>query len=246
LFETDTLTWSTRRIWDIKSIVLWKLLYKFIKDNNLNVLIFKVKSHSNNVGNEVADSLCKLELLETNYQFMTEIKIDASLTWEYMVYWRGILIKEGAREFMKKINYFRYKAEWLALDINRSFCVNMSNISIDWVRSLKVIMSEFNSDISELNNDKMAYNLKNYLEILPTMVLLNKRNPEIYNNSRCCRCKFMIETWAHIWICKENDTTITQIINEAFENLKIKLDNMKFKIKCKIIIYYKRTFLGYF
>jgi hypothetical protein len=92
-------------------------------------------------------------------------------------------------------------------------------------------MSKFNSDISELNNNKMAYNLKNYLEILPTMVLLNKRNPEIYNNSRCCRCKFMIKTWTHIWICKENDTTITQIINEAFENLKIKLDNMKFKIK---------------
>jgi hypothetical protein len=27
----------------------------------------------------------------------------------------------------------------------------------------------------------------------------------------------MIETWTHIWICRENDTTITQIINEAFD-----------------------------
>jgi hypothetical protein len=185
----------------------------------------------NNVGNKVADSLCKLGLLEANYKFITEIKIDASLTWEYMVYWRGMLIKESAREFMKKINYLRYKAEWLTLDINRSFCLNIRDISIDWVRSLKVIMSEFNSDILELNNDKMAYNLKNYLEILLTMVLLNRRNSEIYNNSRCCRCKFMIETWTHVWICKENDMTITQIINEAFEILKIKLDNLKFKIK---------------
>jgi ribonuclease HI len=65
LFEIDTLTWSTRRIWNIKFIALWKLLYKFIKDNNLSVSIFKVKSHSNNVGNDMADSLCKLGLLET-------------------------------------------------------------------------------------------------------------------------------------------------------------------------------------
>jgi hypothetical protein len=128
----------------------------------------------------MADLLCKLGLLENNYHFMTEIKIDASLTWEYMVYWRGILIKESAQEFMKKINYLRYKAEWLALDINRSFRLNTFDSNIDWVRSLNIIMSEFNSDISESNNDKMAYNLKNYLEILPTMVVLNKQNSEIY------------------------------------------------------------------
>lgn len=34
----------------------------------------------------------------------------------------------------------------------------------------------------------------------------------------------------HIWICRENDTTITQIINEAFEKFKIKLDNLEFNI----------------
>jgi hypothetical protein len=43
LFEIDTLTWLIRRIWNIKFIALWKLLYKFIKDNNLSVSIFKVK-----------------------------------------------------------------------------------------------------------------------------------------------------------------------------------------------------------
>jgi hypothetical protein len=64
------------------------------------------------------------------------------------------------------------------------------------------------------------------------MVLLNKRNPEVYVRSSCCKCNFMIESWTHIWICKANETTITQIINEAFEKLKIKLDNLEFKIEC--------------
>ncbi|PKY52123.1 hypothetical protein RhiirA4_469558 [Rhizophagus irregularis] len=66
-------------------------------------------------------------------------------------------------------------------------------------------------------------------EIMPTMMVFNKRNPEIYKESRCVRCKFTHENWTHIWICKENDTTINQIINFAFERLKEKLDNVDFR-----------------
>ncbi|GET65233.1 hypothetical protein GLOIN_2v1780515 [Rhizophagus irregularis DAOM 181602=DAOM 197198] len=50
-------------------------------------------------------------------------------------------------------------------------------------------MKEFNDGISSLSNDSTAYNLKNYLEILPTFTI-------------------------------ENDTTMIQILNEAFEKLK--------------------------
>jgi ribonuclease HI len=85
LFNEDTLTWSTRRIWN--------MLYRFINDNYLEVAIFKVKSHSNNVGNDMADLLCKMGLVETNVKFITEIRIDTSLSWKYMVYWRGLMFK---------------------------------------------------------------------------------------------------------------------------------------------------------
>ncbi|UZO00396.1 uncharacterized protein OCT59_011530 [Rhizophagus irregularis] len=45
--------------------------------------------------------------------------------------------------------------------------------------------------------------------------MLNQRNLELYESSKCCRCNVTIETWIHVWICKENDLTIKQIINEA-------------------------------
>lgn len=94
----------------------------------------------------------------------------------------------------------------------RSFRINIPDIDIDWTASLNIIMKEFKDGISNSNNEQTAYNLKNYLEILSTLSLLNQRNPELYKRSRCCRCNVMIETWTHIWICKENDTSMTQII----------------------------------
>ncbi|GET61966.1 hypothetical protein GLOIN_2v1788404 [Rhizophagus irregularis DAOM 181602=DAOM 197198] len=48
------------------------------------------------------------------------------------------------------------------------------------------------------NNDMVAYNIKNFLEILPSMDILNKRSPEIYKSGRCVRCGHAIETWTHM------------------------------------------------
>jgi hypothetical protein len=68
------------------------------------------------------------------------------------------------------------------------------------------------------------------LEILPVATLLNKRNPELYRSGRCIRCNYTTETWTHIWICNQADTSIIQIINVAFESLKEKLDANDFRI----------------
>lgn len=70
-------------------------------------------------------------------------------------------------------------------------------------------MKEFNSDISWVNNESVAYNLKHFLEILPVMVLINKRNPEIYNRSICVRYNKTYENWIH---------------NAAYEKLKENLE----------------------
>ncbi|CAG8765868.1 21102_t:CDS:1, partial [Rhizophagus irregularis] len=58
------------------------------------------------------------------------INSDNDVTCEYLVYWRGSMIGKSPREFMKEINQYRYKAEWLALEINRS--MNIAVVDIDW------------------------------------------------------------------------------------------------------------------
>jgi hypothetical protein len=108
--------------------------------------------------------------------------------------------------------------------------MNIIDIEIDWQLSLEIIMKEFKSDNSWNNNECVAFNIKNYLEILPTMSLLNKRNPEIYPRSICVRCNRTVENWIHIWICSENNVTMTQIINAAYDQLKERLEKANISI----------------
>lgn len=153
------------------------------------------------------------------------------MTWEFLPYWRSNLIKEKQRQFMKKMNQLKYdKADWLSLSINRSYRLNIMDIQIDWERSFEFIMKDYNEDLNDMNNERTAYKLKNFLEILPVMDILNKRNPEVYESSRCCKYVFTHKIWTHIWICKKNETTINNIINEAFGRSKNYLDCKDYRL----------------
>lgn len=75
----------------------------------------------------MADNLCKIAHLDDTNKFISMIASDKLLTWEYLPYWRGVLIIEQPREFMKKLNQLKFKADWLSLmssNINRSYTVD--------------------------------------------------------------------------------------------------------------------------
>ncbi|CAB4473813.1 unnamed protein product [Rhizophagus irregularis] len=128
--------------------------------------------------NDIADGLCKTAHLDESDNNKSKVNIKNDYTWEYLVFWRNT----------------NQLADWLALNVNRSYRVKITDVEIDWKASINIIMKEFQGDVSSLNNDLTAYNLKNYLEILPTFTMLNQRNLELYESSKCCRCNVMIET----------------------------------------------------
>jgi hypothetical protein len=59
-------------------------------------------------------------LYENNDNSKIFFNIDSEISWEYMMYWKGKLVRESPRDFMKKYNQCKFKADWLALEINRS------------------------------------------------------------------------------------------------------------------------------
>ncbi|PKK71136.1 hypothetical protein RhiirC2_778790 [Rhizophagus irregularis] len=180
-----------------------RLEYKLIVDNIIwstrRIWNVKIKGHSGILGNKLADSLSKVALMMKEDRNLIIIKLNQEIDWKYNLYWEKELIKEAPREFNNSIE------------------------KIDWVRSIRIIMKAFNEENTDWNNSDNAYNIKNFLEILPVATLLNKRNPELYQIGRCIRCNYTIETWTHIWICSQADTSIIQIINAAFESLKAKI-----------------------
>ncbi|CAB4478964.1 hypothetical protein RhiirA5_405677 [Rhizophagus irregularis] len=103
---------GTRRIWNVNSIGIWKMVYNLVKDNNLIIVMNKVKVHSDDTGNNIADSLSKQGLNEKDDDYRVYINIDSETSWEYMVYWKGNITRKF-KKFMKKYNQVKCKAEWL-------------------------------------------------------------------------------------------------------------------------------------
>ncbi|CAG8777980.1 15790_t:CDS:1, partial [Rhizophagus irregularis] len=113
LVEVKNGIWSTRRIWNVKFSGIWKWVRYMVKYLDLNISVYKIKGHSGDLGNEMADSLSKLALRETEGSLITYLNIPEDMSWEYNLYWRRELIKEAPRDFMKEFNQRYYKAAWL-------------------------------------------------------------------------------------------------------------------------------------
>jgi len=61
--------------------------------------------------------------------------------------------------------------------------------------------------------------LKNLLKDLPTYETLFKRKTNLINDDKCKRCKKnQIETWEHVWLCEDNESSIEEIVQESIYN----------------------------
>ncbi|PKB98346.1 hypothetical protein RhiirA5_431511 [Rhizophagus irregularis] len=96
---------------------------------------------------------------------------------------------------------------------------------------------KFQDDISSLNNNLTAYILKNYLEILPKFTMLNQRNLELYESSKCCRCNVTIETWIHE---ATNDNVFKNAIQDFVVNIRNYARIYIWNERCKDVINWEK------
>ena len=79
---------------------------------------------------------------------------------------------------MKKVNQLCYKGEWLAASHNRILRSKIETSNINWSNTFKWIMAEYNTDNgnSEQSNHRTSYKIKNFLKLLCTGDIINKRS----------------------------------------------------------------------
>ncbi|RIA91164.1 hypothetical protein C1645_822401 [Glomus cerebriforme] len=81
------------------------------------------------------------------------------------------------------------------------------------------------------NMKRRSYRVKNFLEELPTLEMINKRTNNKEDNI-CIRCKVKNENWNHVWECEHNSTTLYEIEiyrkqKEIIKNKKVNKDKVK-------------------
>ncbi|PKY27502.1 hypothetical protein RhiirB3_443247 [Rhizophagus irregularis] len=124
--------------------------------------------------------------------------------------------------FINSDNDVTYKAEWLALEINRSLRMNIAEVDIDWKSTLDIIMKEFKSDISLIKNERIQEKVFN--DTVKEFVLEIKELT--YESFGYKDVKKLINQWEHDQGITKNMKRRGKIINLGYHivELTIKLN----------------------
>ncbi|PKK59994.1 hypothetical protein RhiirC2_793996 [Rhizophagus irregularis] len=128
----------------------------------------------------------------------------------FVLRWKKNIIHGDFRNHVKVHNQLKYKSDILMSHYLEDVFYQNELQEIDWKRTfnfLKKGTSLKTFYTSNEDNSLRSYKIKNFLKILPTYNLLYERNSAHVIIDLCPRCEKEPETWEHIWICENNDTT---------------------------------------
>ncbi len=184
---------SKRPFLKIANVYLWHCFFHIIATSALTITLIKVKAHAGDHYNENADKLAKASL-DTPALYLNIVD-DVHTT----LYYHGLAIASPIRPFIKNITRAEMLAKFINLDINTKY----NHLNIDWIATAFCI----SDNISNTTTDYISSVLKRkkiqrLLEMMPTMNVLIKRHPLLFDNtSLCCRCHLESEDFNHIWTC---------------------------------------------
>jgi ribonuclease HI len=217
--------WESRVVWNQNNIYTWAWIKEFIEKTDVKVKLVKVKAHSNNVWNDMADRYAKMATNSVSENNIGMRNVSGKI--KYKLHWKRKLINKAPREFIKIIGYLHNKAKWLSYKSNNLLRKSVHNEKIDWTATYKAMTKEIKQENKEENMEKVSYKIKNMLGILPTYNVLKKREQEVYENNYCPRCKRAKENWNHVWICVDNKKSIFQIMEEEISKIERKVKELE-------------------
>ncbi|GES83764.1 ribonuclease H-like domain-containing protein [Rhizophagus clarus] len=237
---------STRKILKVNNFLIWKAISKIIFTHKLDVELRKVKAHSNDQFNDMADKLAKDGTTSNTYIDINPatVNLNAYYTWNLPKAFdqdnvHPLVIDRNIRHAIADITNFqafnKFLAHYRIEDIRRASFKN----AIDW----KWTKEWFNHNpVDNMPTSRKltkfrAWQMKNCSNSLPTMDILQKYNPDLFSNvSLCWHCRSVNETNQHLWLCptilknikplvKQLTLRFIAIIRSAADTLQVDISN---------------------
>jgi ribonuclease HI len=173
---------SRRKQLNHNNHLLWTFIMAIIKDKSLKLTLFKVKAHSNNIYNDMADELATQGL--NTEPINLDIKAHASNSLLLPVWNSMGIIDTNHRKWMKKLIQARIFNNFI---FNTDF--NMirnifSNVDINW--EYTSLWTKRNDKVEEITSFKhtrnCSYKIKSISHQLPTGDIQSRNYPLLYKD----------------------------------------------------------------
>jgi ribonuclease HI len=205
--------------------LLWTFIMEIIKNKNLKITLIKVKAHSNNIYNDMADELATQGLQTEPINLDINAHAVNSLL---LPIWNSTgIIDTNPRKWMKKIIQARISNNFI---FNTDFTILrnvFSNIDINWeYTSLWIKRNDKEEEITSFKHTRnCSYKIKSISHQLPTGDTQSRNYPLLYKDLTpilCPNCQEEIDNNFHIGKCYKTKLDI----NQSFRKAKILLSSL--------------------
>jgi hypothetical protein len=209
---------SRRKHLNHNNHLLWTFIMEIIKDKGINLTLFKVKAHSNNIYNDMADELATQGL--TIEPINLNIKAHA-INSSLLPVWNSMgIVDTNPRKWMKKIIQARIFNNFIFNTELTTIRTAFSNFDINWkYTSLWTKRNDKDEKITSFKHTRTcSYKIKLISHQLPTGDIQSRNYPGLYNNLTlilCPNCHEDIDNNSHIGNCLKMKLEINQIFREA-------------------------------
>ncbi|PKY59553.1 hypothetical protein RhiirA4_515610 [Rhizophagus irregularis] len=237
-------TISPRRFNKINNNILWSSIHFIIKTLSLQVKLLKVKAHSDNQFNDIADIQAKLGRTQPT---PTTIIHDHLPNQTVTLNWNNeIPLDKDVRKCVGTILDYRRLDNRLNHPSLESIKDSTKNLLINWTLSSKWFNYNGRNDTtSPLHTKDLKWKIRCSTLTLPTLDIMNRNFPLlIKDRTQCLLCRNHIESNIHLWECPENydiiKSSFTQMGDALIKLLNTHADRLSLVISDSIK--YSQTF----
>ena len=221
---SESLKNSSTRYWmKLKNNSLIRAIVKTCRSKQIRLKLSKVKAHSGEQFNDIADLLAKEgakeeSVIEFNNMSITNVK--------FIPEWKNCKLETPLRTFVKKLVQSTYKAEWTWIRKKGDELHQSRSKSQNW-KAFKGILESLKKQqgSSTKANHLRLFKVKCIENLLPTVKALNIRRPDLYSNNLCKRCQKESESIDHLISCDKAQQALTDLQKEVWK--KIQVDERK-------------------
>jgi ribonuclease HI len=186
---------------------------------NLNLTLHKVKSHSGDKWNDLADKLAKEGISKVNSLKVPETNLDNFIV---IPKWKDQIIDSSLRTFVNITSAITYETEWAELSRMAELIVqnqkNVTSQDLNWKNIWETLKKMQGKKCISLKKSKaLIFRIKCINNILPTKDVCYQRNPKLYKSQLCVACFCAKETFCHIAECEVYQRIWKNLEEEAIQ-----------------------------
>jgi hypothetical protein len=207
--------------------MIWKSIARVVKQLNLTVHLVKVKAHSNDIMNDIVDSLAKnaakhsVNPIKINPHFITSSL--GHIAWD-----NDIVVDQDIRKWCKHPIQAKLLTEINNLKLLDPIRDAIKDFNIDWINTSAWFNHNPDNSGNKISNTftkHMAFTVKNITHTLPTSDILFRNwnailAPFQLTYLKCSDCLLATQNNDHIFTCKMSRPFILSMMQTHARRLK--------------------------